>query len=100
LSRKSEFACGIRGYDALAGALCGAASRKQGARAKLHAQGLAYVDFALRHPGRFQMMFANKRLVAEGGGDRRGGGLVDRSRLCHACTRREIRLSEERGRTA
>lgn len=55
----------IRGYDALAGALREAASRKQGARAKLHAQGLAYVDFALRHPGRFQMMFANKRLVAD-----------------------------------
>ncbi|MCP3370129.1 TetR/AcrR family transcriptional regulator [Bradyrhizobium cajani] len=55
----------IRGYDALAGALREAASGKPGAREKLHAQGLAYVDFALRHPGRFQMMFANKRLVAD-----------------------------------
>lgn len=55
----------IRGYDALAGALREAASDKQGAREKLHAQGLAYVEFALRHPGRFQMMFANKRLVAD-----------------------------------
>ncbi len=55
----------IRGYDALAEALRAAASGKQGARDKLHAQGLAYVDFALRHPGRFQMMFANKRLVAD-----------------------------------
>ena len=55
----------IRGYDALAGALREAASGKQGVRDKLHAQGLAYVDYALRHPGRFQMMFANKRLVAD-----------------------------------
>ncbi|WP_369719721.1 TetR/AcrR family transcriptional regulator [Bradyrhizobium sp. LLZ17] len=55
----------IRGYDALAGALRDAASRKQGAREKLQAQGLAYVEFALKHPGRFQMMFANKRLVAD-----------------------------------
>jgi AcrR family transcriptional regulator len=55
----------IRGYEALAGALQDAASRKQGAREKLHAQGLAYVEFALKHPGRFQMMFANKRLVAD-----------------------------------
>lgn len=55
----------IRGYDALAAALREAASGKQGSREKLHAQGLAYVDFALRHPGRFQMMFANKRLVAD-----------------------------------
>jgi len=55
----------IRGYDALAEALRAAASGKQGAREKLRAQGLAYVDFALRHPGRFQMMFANKRLVAD-----------------------------------
>jgi AcrR family transcriptional regulator len=55
----------IRGYDALAGALRDAASRKQDTREKLHAQGLAYVEFALKHPGRFQMMFANKRLVAD-----------------------------------
>ena len=51
--------------DALAGALRDAASRKQDTREKLHAQGLAYVEFALKHPGRFQMMFANKRLVAD-----------------------------------
>ena len=55
----------IRGYDALADALREAASGKQGPRDKLHAQGLAYVEFALKHPGRFQMMFANKRLVAD-----------------------------------
>lgn len=55
----------IRGYDALAEALRQAAARKTGAREKLHAQGLAYVEFALRYPGRFQMMFANKRLVAD-----------------------------------
>lgn len=55
----------IRGYDALADALRKAVLDKRGAREKLHAQGMAYVEFALRHPGRFQMMFANKRLVAD-----------------------------------
>lgn len=55
----------IRGYDALADALRKAVSDKRTAREKLHAQGMAYVGFALRHPGRFQMMFANKRLVAD-----------------------------------
>lgn len=55
----------IRGYDALADDLRKAVSDKRGAREKLHAQGMAYVEFALRHPGRFQMMFANKRLVAD-----------------------------------
>ncbi|MGY3237320.1 MULTISPECIES: TetR/AcrR family transcriptional regulator [unclassified Bradyrhizobium] len=55
----------IRGYEALAAALLQAASGKRNARDRLHAQGLAYVEFALTHPGRFQMMFANKRLVAD-----------------------------------
>jgi AcrR family transcriptional regulator len=55
----------IRGYEALAAALLQAASGKRDAREKLHAQGMAYVEFALTHPGRFQMMFANKRLVAD-----------------------------------
>ncbi|SFO55055.1 DNA-binding transcriptional regulator, AcrR family [Bradyrhizobium sp. Ghvi] len=55
----------IRGYDALADALRAAASGKRSGRDKLHAQGMAYVEFALKHPGRFQMMFANKRLVAD-----------------------------------
>jgi AcrR family transcriptional regulator len=55
----------IRGYDALGAALKQAAARKASWHEKLHAQGLAYVDFALSYPGRFQMMFSNKRLVAD-----------------------------------
>jgi AcrR family transcriptional regulator len=55
----------IRGYDALGAALRQAAAKKGSAYQKLHAQGLAYVDFALTYPGRFQMMFSNKRLVAD-----------------------------------
>lgn len=58
-------AVAIRGYDALGAALRQAAAKKSGAHQKLHAQGLAYVDFALTYPGRFQMMFSNKRLVAD-----------------------------------
>ncbi|HWZ40146.1 MAG TPA: TetR/AcrR family transcriptional regulator [Bradyrhizobium sp.] len=55
----------IRGYDALGAALKQAAAKKGTDHQKLHAQGLAYVDFALTYPGRFQMMFSNKRLVAD-----------------------------------
>jgi AcrR family transcriptional regulator len=55
----------IRGYDALGAALKQAAAKKGSDHQKLHAQGLAYVDFALTYPGRFQMMFSNKRLVAD-----------------------------------
>ena len=55
----------VRGYDALGAALKQAAAKKGSAHQKLHAQGLAYVDFALTYPGRFQMMFSNKRLVAD-----------------------------------
>jgi AcrR family transcriptional regulator len=55
----------IRGYQALGAALKQAAAKKGSAHQKLHAQGLAYVDFALIYPGRFQMMFSNKRLVAD-----------------------------------
>jgi AcrR family transcriptional regulator len=55
----------IRGYDELGGALKQAAARKGSDHEKLHAQGLAYVAFALKHPGRFQMMFSGKRLVAD-----------------------------------
>jgi AcrR family transcriptional regulator len=55
----------IRGYDALGAALKQAAVKKATDHQRLHAQGLAYVDFALTYPGRFQMMFSNKRLVAD-----------------------------------
>lgn len=55
----------IRGYDALGAALKQAAARKGTGHQKLQAQGLAYVEFALTYPGRFQMMFSNKRLVAD-----------------------------------
>lgn len=54
----------IRGYEDLAVALKQAA-KKGTARQRLQAQGLAYVDFALRYPGRFQMMFSNKRLNSD-----------------------------------
>ena len=52
----------IRGYNELGAALHHAASGKGTVRGRLHAQGLAYVEFALKYPGRFQMMFSNKRL--------------------------------------
>jgi AcrR family transcriptional regulator len=55
----------IRGYNELGAALHHAASTKGTVRERLHAQGLAYVAFALKYPGRFQMMFSNKRLVSE-----------------------------------
>jgi AcrR family transcriptional regulator len=55
----------IRGYDALGAALKQAAATKGSDHQKLQAQGLAYADFALTYPGRFQMMFSNKRLVAD-----------------------------------
>jgi AcrR family transcriptional regulator len=55
----------IRGYDALAATLKQAAAKKGSERQRLHAQGFAYVEFALTYPGRFQMMFSNKRLNAD-----------------------------------
>jgi AcrR family transcriptional regulator len=55
----------IRGYEELGAALKEAAAKKGSERQRLHAQGLAYVEFALKQPGRFQMMFSNKRLNAE-----------------------------------
>jgi AcrR family transcriptional regulator len=55
----------IRGYNELGTALHHAASGKGTVRERLHAQGLAYVEFALKYPGRFQMMFSNKRLVSD-----------------------------------
>jgi AcrR family transcriptional regulator len=55
----------IRGYDELGAALKQAAAKKGSERQRLHGQGLAYVEFALKYPGRFQMMFSNKRLIAD-----------------------------------
>ena len=55
----------IRGYDELGAALKQAAAKKGLARQRLQAQGLAYVAFALKYPGRFNMMFSNKRLKAD-----------------------------------
>ena len=55
----------IRGYHALGAALKQAAAGKGSGHQRLQAQGLAYVGFALKFPGRFQMMFSNKRLVAD-----------------------------------
>ena len=55
----------IRGYNELGAALHHAAVGKGTVRERLHAQGLAYVAFALKYPGRFQMMFSNKRLVSD-----------------------------------
>ena len=55
----------IRGYDELGAALKQAAAKKGSARQRLQAQGLAYVAFALKYPGRFNMMFSNKRLKAD-----------------------------------
>lgn len=55
----------IRGYDELGAALKQAAAKKGSGRQRLHGQGLAYVEFALKYPGRFQMMFSNKRLIAD-----------------------------------
>ena len=53
----------IRGYGDLGEALKQARLQRGSVRQRLHAQGLAYLDFALTYPGRFQMMFSNKRLV-------------------------------------
>jgi AcrR family transcriptional regulator len=55
----------ILGYRELARALKKAASEKASARQRLHGQGLAYLRFALRHPGRFRLMFSNSRLLSD-----------------------------------
>jgi AcrR family transcriptional regulator len=55
----------IRGYDALGAALRQAAAKKGSERQRLQAQGLAYVAFALKYPGRFNMMFSGKRLNSD-----------------------------------
>lgn len=55
----------ILGYQELVQALRNAASEKASAKRRLHRQGLAYVKFALRHPGRFRLMFSNSRLLSD-----------------------------------
>jgi AcrR family transcriptional regulator len=56
----------IRGYEELARALSAAdASNANDAAARVHAQGIAYVNFALAFPGRFQLMFRHGWLKSE-----------------------------------
>lgn len=51
------------GFEALSAALeAGDASGGSDARAALRGQGLAYVRFALQHPGRFRLMFRQGQL--------------------------------------
>ncbi len=51
------------GFEALSTALeAGDASGSSDARAALRGQGLAYVRFALQHPGRFRLMFRQGQL--------------------------------------
>lgn len=54
----------IRGYDELTRALQAAAAGDGTPVQRLHAQGVAYVRFALTYPGRFQIMFSNTRLLS------------------------------------
>lgn len=54
------------GFEALTRALeAGDASGGGDAMAALRGQGVAYVQFALRHPGRFRLMFRQGKLHAE-----------------------------------
>jgi AcrR family transcriptional regulator len=55
----------IRGYNDLERALKNAAPKDNSAKQRLHAQGVAYLRFALRYPGRFRLMFSNSRLLAD-----------------------------------
>jgi AcrR family transcriptional regulator len=55
----------IRGYNDLERALKNAAPKNSSAGQRLHAQGEAYLRFALRYPGRFRLMFSNSRLLAD-----------------------------------
>ena len=63
-----------------------AAARKGSEHQRLQAQGLAYVAFALKYPGQFQMMFSNKRLIA------------DDERLSRRASRPRIRIRYRRRR--
>lgn len=84
------------GFEALAEALqAGDASGGADARTALRAQGLAYVHFALRHPGRFRLMFRPGQLHADAAlerhaaaafevlarGVRRAAGVADAARM-------------------
>ncbi len=53
------------GFEALAQALRAADAAGGDARAALRGQGLAYVQFALQHPGRFRLMFRQGKLHAD-----------------------------------
>jgi AcrR family transcriptional regulator len=54
------------GFEALTQALqAGAAAAGDDPRAALRGQGLAYVHFALQHPGRFRLMFRQGQLHAD-----------------------------------
>jgi AcrR family transcriptional regulator len=54
-------AVGLRGYAELTRMLKEAGEGAGTPIERLHAQGTAYVRFALRYPGRFELMFSNKR---------------------------------------
>jgi AcrR family transcriptional regulator len=54
----------ILGFEALTRSLQQGATIEP-ATARLRAQGIAYVDFALKHPGRFHLMFRHDLLLAD-----------------------------------
>jgi AcrR family transcriptional regulator len=54
-------AVGLRGYAELTRMLQEAGEGGGTPIVRLHAQGAAYVRFALKYPGRFELMFSNKR---------------------------------------
>ncbi|QCI63328.1 TetR/AcrR family transcriptional regulator [Phreatobacter stygius] len=60
----------IAGFEDLTQALRAAAGTAASPAARLRAQGMSYVRFALAHPGRFQLMFRHDLLLA---GDERLG---------------------------
>lgn len=61
----------LRGYTELTRMLQEAGAGEGSPVERLHAQGAAYVRFALQHPGRFEIMFSHKRHLA--GDDRLKG---------------------------
>jgi AcrR family transcriptional regulator len=55
----------IAGFDALTKVLRDAADTGTAPAARLRAQGMGYVRFALAHPGRFQLMFRHDLLLVD-----------------------------------
>lgn len=55
----------IAGFEELTQALREAASGEASAAARVRAQGLSYVRYALAHPGRFQLMFRRQLLLQQ-----------------------------------